>query len=165
MTHKELVKKAKKWLRAQGCGVIITEMASNAMQEPDAIGWYSTFSILIECKASRSDFLKDKNKEHSKTKLSMGDERYYLAPKGIINPEELPEKWGLLEPYGNGIKRIRNSGWFYREKNCRGEIILLVSAIRRIKGVMPEGTSVKSYVWQTNCRATIGISNEEGGCK
>ena len=165
MTHKELVKKAKGWLRAKGCGVVITEMASNAGQEPDAIGWQRSFSILIECKASRSDYMKDKNKEHQRLGKSMGDKRYYLAPKGIIKPEELPEKWGLLEPYGNGVKRIRNSGWFDREKNCRGEAILLVSAIRRIKGVMPEGTSVKSYVIETNCRATIGISKEEGGFK
>ena len=91
----------------------------------------------------------------------MGDRRYYLAPKGIIKAEELPGKWGLLEPYGSGITIIEPTGWFFKEKNARGEIKLLVSAMRRIKGIMPKGISVRTYVDQTNCRATVSIKEEE----
>ena len=163
MTHSELVKKASRWLRAQGCGVVITEMRSGAGQEPDAIGWHPTYSILVECKANRSDFLRDKHKCHQRTDRGMGDKRYYLAPPGIIKPEELPGGWGLLEPYGNGVKKIVYPSWKYKEKDCRGELTLLISAFRRIEGIMPEGISSKCYQIETKSRATIGILKEEQG--
>jgi len=158
-THDQLVKKATKWLWRQGCAIVITEMAGRS-QEPDAIGFCPTYSILIECKANRSDFLKDKHKCHRRAGRSMGDKRYYLAPKGMISPEELPEKWGLLEPYGSGFTIIESAGWF-QDKDCRMETNLLVSAMRRIKGMMPRGTSVKSYYYQTSNRATLGIKPVE----
>ena len=159
LTHDKLVKKAIKWLWGQGCVVVITEMAGRS-QEPDAIGFCTTYSILIECKASRSDFLSDKHKCHHRAGYSMGSRRYYLAPKGMINPEELPEKWGLLEPYGKGFTIIESAGWF-KDKSSGMEISLLVSAMRRIRGMMPRGTSVKSYYYHTNDRATLGIKKPE----
>jgi len=86
----------------------------------------------------------------------MGDKRYYLTPKGIIKPSELPEKWGLIEPYGSGFTIVESAGWF-QDKGYGMEIGLLVSAMRRIRGMMPQGTSVKSYYYQTGNRATLGI--------
>jgi len=161
MIHSELIKKASRWLQTQGCGVVITEMTSGAGQEPDAIGWHPRYSILIECKANRLDFLNDKHKCHQRTDKSMGDKRYYLAPSGIIKPEELPEKWGLLESYGNRVRIIKDPDWFFIEKDCRGELTLLVSAFRRIEGIMPSGVSAKCYQYKTKNRATIGIKKKD----
>jgi len=155
MTHDELVKKARHWLWTQGCSVVITEMSSSS-QEPDAIGFCPTYSILVECKASRQDFLSEKNKPHTRTGKSMGDKRYYLAPSGIIKSKELPKKYGLLQPCGRGITIMESGGWF-KEKNFRGEIHLLISAFRRIRTLPPKGTSVRMYFYQTGCRATLGI--------
>ena len=160
MTHADLVKRARQWLRGQGCGLIITEM-SGRTQEPDAIGWYPCYSILVECKVSRNDFLKDKKKKWDSKVYrdfvkSMGDKRYYLAPSGIIKPEELPVGWGLLECSGRDVKKIIEAE-FQAEKNWSGEISLLVSAFRRVKGIMPEGTSARFYHYQTKNRATVGI--------
>jgi len=157
-THKQLVKRAIKWLWGQGCAVVITEMAGRG-QEPDAIGFCSTYSILVECKASRSDFLSDKYKCHSRVGNSMGDKRYYLTCSGIIKSGELPEKWGLLEPYDSGFTIVESAGWF-KDKAYDREIGLLVSAMRKIRGMMPRGTSVKSYYYHTNNRATLGILKE-----
>jgi len=162
MTHAELVKKASRWLRSQGCAVIITEMASGAYQQPDAIGWHPTYSILVECKASRSDFLSDKNKCHRRVGKSMGDRRYYLAFPGIIKSADLPEKWGLLEPHGKVMKVVVKAGGFYKEEaNYGGEIALLISALRRVKGIMPEGVSARFYTYKTKNRATVGIGKED----
>jgi len=160
-THAELVKLAGRWLRTRGCAVVITEMAGGS-QEPDAIGWNPRYSILVECKVSRSDFLSDKNKGHQRIGKSMGDTRYYLAPPGIITCVDLPKKWGLLEPYRNGVKIVRYVDEFFQEKDWRNEITLLISAFRRVRGVMPDGVSAKFYEYETKSRATVGIGREEG---
>lgn len=154
-SHDKLVKRAIKWLWSQGCAVVISEMASSS-QEPDAIGWHPTYSILIECKASRSDFLSDKHKPHHINKIYMGDKRYYLAPKGMIHPNELPEGWGLLEPLEKQTRAREDSSWF-PDKNWRGEVHLLISAMRRIKGKPGKGASVRFYTYQTGNRATLGV--------
>ena len=162
MTHSDLVKKASRWLQTQGCGVVITEMTSGAGQEPDAIGWYPCYSILIECKASRSDFLGDKRKWHQRTGGGMGNQRYYLAPPGTIKAEEVPNGWGLLEPYGNGIRIRVYASKKFKERNCTKELTLLLSAFRRITGIMPDGVSARCYQYETKSRATIGILETKG---
>ena len=86
----------------------------------------------------------------------MGNKRYYIAPKGMITPEELPEKWGLVEPREQNMRTIRSAKWFM-DKSNNSEISLLVSAMRRIKGMMPRGVSVKSYYLETGNTATLGI--------
>lgn len=62
----------------------------------DAILFDSNNSFLIETKISRSDFLADFKKEHRKNGGLIGNYRYYACPTGLIKPEELPEKWGLI---------------------------------------------------------------------
>ncbi len=115
-----------------GAKVVLTEFAGGAVggarrsrrsnkEIPDAIGWLrSGVSLLIECKASRADFLSDAvkpSRRSSKASVSGGPEpsnaeppikpprkteglgayRFYLAPSGLLHPDELPEGWGLLE--------------------------------------------------------------------
>lgn len=157
-THAQLVKKAIKWLWSQRCVVVISEMAGSG-QEPDAIGWHPGYSILIECKASRSDFLADKHKRYRRFSESMGDQRYYLAPKGTIKSEELPEGWGLLVPSGNGVRIVVQSRYI-PNKDCHSEIHLLLSAICRVRGKAGKHVSVRFYQYHTGCRATLGIIPE-----
>lgn len=162
MTHADLVKRAGIWLRSQGCGLIITEMTSSVSQEPDAIGWYPLYSILIECKTSRADFLSDKKKIYNRSiDGSMGDQRYYLAPPGMIKLEDLPVGWGLLEPSGRGLKK-RVFAVHQNKKNWKGEITLIVSAFRRVEGIMPDGVSARFYQYETKSRATVGIGKNCG---
>jgi hypothetical protein len=95
MTHSDLVEIGYKWvLKGRGCGVAFKELKSYAKEIPDVIGFGNGASIIIECKASRADFLQDKNKEHRKK--GMGVFRYYLCPEGMISTDELPDKWGLI---------------------------------------------------------------------
>jgi len=62
----------------------------------DAILFDSGSSYLIETKISRGDFLADFKKAHRQEGCGIGNYRYYACPTGLIKPEELPEKWGLI---------------------------------------------------------------------
>jgi len=157
-THAELVERAKNWLWKQGCSVVITEMAS-ACQEPDAIGWKQGYSILIECKTNRSDFRREKRKSFMEYYInSMGNKRYYLAPNGVIPVEELPKEYGLLVPYRSGLMVTRDGQFIQNnDKNSHDEIKLLISAIRRMRAIPPKGTSVRTYVYETGNRASLGL--------
>ncbi len=66
--------------------------------------WYV---CVFEVKVSRSDFLNtfgNKKTEHSQARMKpAGTAHWVVAEKGICTPDELPEHWGLLEPYGAGL--------------------------------------------------------------
>lgn len=142
MTHPELVTLAEKWLWRQGCGVVFAELSTLATPEtPDAIGFRTTTSILVECKASRADFLADKNKPFRRDpSRGMGDWRFYMTPKGLVAKDELPEGWGLIE-VGKSVRRthggpkgnIWTSGQPFTS-NKAAEQALLYSALRRLAG-------------------------------
>lgn len=119
MTHSELCKLAVAWLKrphsrgGHGCKVAIDECQTGWTGEvPDAIGYCSTGqplrdgTVLVECKVSRADFLIDKSKPHRQVG-GVGNWRYYMAPEGIINAEELPAKWGLVEVNARGHVKLR----------------------------------------------------------
>lgn len=142
MTHDELVTRGYKWLLGTaGCGFALTDgMKSTTHEEPDVIGWRDGVSVLVECKASRSDFLADKNKWHRQDpELGMGGHRYYLCPPGVIQPEDLPERWRLLWAYPGMVKRVvdakGNCHWGnppFPERNRDAEIRLMNTALRRM---------------------------------
>lgn len=100
MTHTDLVNIAYKWILNVGrCGVAFKgfhSLASNG-EYPDVIGFNSWgFSILIECKTSRQDFLSDnKKKFRVNPDLGMGSERFYCCPTGLIKVSELPRGVGF----------------------------------------------------------------------
>lgn len=159
-THLELIECAKKWLHKKH-SVVITEMDTYAGEIPDAIGWTPYSSTLIECKTSMSDFNRDKHKSHRRFPDSgMGNLRYYMTPKGLISPDLLPPRWGLLEKWGKTIRIIRTA--FPIEYDYKREMILLISAIRRIGETSPDGISVTCYKYETKNTATLGVACQEG---
>jgi hypothetical protein len=158
--HSDLVITAAAWLRtSQRCAIVITDMVSAAAETPDAIGFTSWHSILIECKASRADFRRDADKACRRRGGGMGCERFFMAPAGMLKPEEMPEGWGLLEVNAEGKVRRRKDP-VSRLVEDRSETVLLLSAIRRIGQNPPPGISVKCYTLETERRATIGIEPE-----
>lgn len=153
MTHDELVKRAGRWLRGSGkCGLVITEMASGAGEQPDAIGWQgSGLAILIECKTSRADFFVDGDKHFRRwPRHAMGNLRYFLTIPDLVKADEVPEPWGLMEVHGQRITQIKAAD------SCkvtdRGyEVSLLTSALRRMvcePGV--RGISCKTYTIESS---------------
>lgn len=154
MTHSELVARGTAWLRSQGCAIVLSEFTAHTGNNelPDVIGWHGSTSVLIECKASRSDFLADKGKRFRQSpQLGMGDFRLYLAPPEIIRVDELPEGWGLLVVRGTRIeiagphprtyfhesqgKKRRHVAWWDAPLagNKSAETTMLLSAIRRLQ--------------------------------
>lgn len=139
MTHAELVERAERWLYSVGCGVVLAELVTYASGIPDAIGFRSDCSILIECKASRSDFLADRKKPHHGPEAGMGDWRFYLTPEGLVRPEELPAQWGLLYVTDDRVLRVAGAPklrqWYSppRQGNKIEEMRMMYSALRRLK--------------------------------
>ncbi len=139
ISHKELVNTAFRYLKYSiNCSVVFKERVGSTSENPDAIGFRMGFSYLIECKASRADFLADKKKLFRKrSNTGMGDERFFMAPIGLLEPSEIPEGWGLIEvgEIARKYRRIettKDSKNFYDETNKRAEVSYLSSAIRRI---------------------------------
>jgi hypothetical protein len=160
VTHAILVAAAAKWLQKQRCSVVVTEIATANFEQPDAIGWHGPRSILVECKASRSDFMADRLKPFRvNPELGVGRLRYFLTPPGLIQHSELPPRWGLLELGARGVWQALEAGAF-PAINQTGEISLLLSCVRRIGRVVPVGVSVKCYAMDTQGRTTLGIEGE-----
>ena len=139
--HDELCILSSKWLKSIGCAISIDDRFKPPTPElPDAIGWRSGVSILIEVKTSRSDFLADK-KKHFRVDpdAGMGDWRFFLCPEGIIREDDLPDGWGLLYFNGKKVKKIKgfppNTKWFSSpfKGNKQEENIMLVSALKRFE--------------------------------
>lgn len=115
-THHDLCDIAQRWLKrphskgGHGCQIAVTECRSGWSGEaPDAIGFrargWLDGSVLVECKVSRADFLADAKKPHRTPGRGLGVWRYYMCPEGMIDVEEIPEKWGLL--YVGPRRRVR----------------------------------------------------------
>jgi len=149
--HKTLCDRAARWLRKScGCSVVLSELTSYATEIPDAIGWRSDYSVLVEVKVSRADFLADAGKPHRMVpEQGMGMFRFYLCPPGVIYPRDLPERWGLLWVRATRVEKVvapRGNIWmtqpeFIHRRNADAEIILLASALRRAQAA---GTEVRN---------------------
>lgn len=159
--HSQLVRAAAAWLSArQRCTVVATEMASACGETPDAIGWKGHVSTLVECKASRQDFRADREKWFRQAVAKgLGQYRYFLAPKGLLKLSDLPPKWGLLEfESGRAFTTYTPHAFDRSERNLEGELLLLLSALRRVGQSAPRGVSVRCYKLETGNTATLGIS-------
>ena len=62
--------------------------------------------IAYEIKLTRADFAKEIN-DPTKRKFAerVANECYFVTPAGMIQPDELPEWWGLYEVIKNGLRR------------------------------------------------------------
>jgi hypothetical protein len=120
-----------RWL-SRRCSVVLSEFAATAAEMPDVIGWGAgSSSVLIECKASRADFLRDAQKRpRRKPCAGMGQRRYYLCPSGVIEEKDLPPKWGLLWA-AKGQITVRREARGYPDRNLLAEVGFLSTMLRR----------------------------------
>jgi hypothetical protein len=150
VTHSELVERAGRWLRNSAvipnirserpqkvrCGVVLLEPPGEG-EQPDAIGWMFRYSsILVECKVSRPDFLRDQKKPTRKmiSRLGMGQYRYYLTTPGLLTLEDVAEDWGLLETKGRIVK-VRRLAQRQQEYSRDREMSILLTECRKIQAV------------------------------
>lgn len=153
-SHADLCFFASRWLRNYArCSVVATELATMSAEIPDAIGWRSNISVLVECKTSRADFMQDAKKPFRiDPAKGVGNWRFYLTPKGLISVDELPDNWGLLELNMGRVRRVhggpKGNYWFKAPFASRkdSEVVMLVSAARRISGEWGEKQKRRIYV-------------------
>lgn len=159
ITHDFLVEKAAKWL-THNCPVVVTELATQNREHPDVLGFNTDGNtILIEIKADRSDFLNDAKKIFRREPdTGMGKWRYYACPKGLIQVDELPPKWGLLEWRRNGFIHTKRAQ--PQERKINPEMTILISCLRRLGIACTDGVSIKVYIHQTQCRSTLLINSD-----
>jgi len=151
--HSKLVALAVEWLRTRyGCGIILSEQYCATGEIPDAIGWKGFCrSIVVECKVSRADFLADAAKPFRlKPEEGLGAERLYLAPAGIISPEELPKNWGLLE-FARREIRLAAKPKRVDQRTTIGlmkEMNLLLASLRRVEVRIEPQTITDFLKWK-----------------
>ena len=155
MTHAELVHRAKGWLRRQGYRVVVGEVSTLAGEIPDAMAFAPTKpSMLVECKASRSDFLADAKKFfRRKPGRGMGRLRYFLTPPGLVQPQELPEGWGLLHAHPRKIEVKAKAVFMDGPLVDRQEGILLASLLMRVELAHEGGLDALLAAYTDKCRA------------
>ncbi|HLW51455.1 MAG TPA: hypothetical protein VKW06_01310 [Candidatus Angelobacter sp.] len=144
---------AEQWLRRHyRCGIVLSEQSCVSGETPDVIGWKGRCrSVVIECKISRADFLADRAKPFRRNpELGMGCERFYLVPRGMVAPAELPPRWGLLEARGREVrlaaKPSRNS-----QRGQAGfmlEMNLLLASLRRVEVRIEPQTITDFLKWK-----------------
>ncbi len=159
MTHSELVEYAVGWLRGYRCGVILSEQACVSGEMPDAIGWKrASHSVLVECKISRADFLADRDKPfRQKPDLGLGCERFYLAPRGLIQTKELPPGWGLLEIHKRRVELLRRSARDLRTPAGQAyEMNLLLASLRRVEIRIEPQTITDFLKWKNRMQQYNG---------
>lgn len=167
LTHADLCKLAVAWLRrpasktGPGCLISVSETRASAVSEtPDAFGVRYSDTVLIEAKVSRADFLADRGKPF-RASGGMGLYRYYLTPAGLIRPQELPAKWGLLEvsprgaivaKRGHVIARSANFGsdmtpeladWRHA-RDCEAELAFVSRLLARVGDVEEMNRQIKA---------------------
>lgn len=148
MTHAQLVAQAVRWLRRYRCGVVLSEQACVSGEMPDAIGWkQACHSVLIECKITRADFLADHAKPfRQKSEKGVGSERFYLTPPALIQRDELPCGWGLLELRHGRVEMVQPSVKNLRSTTgFRYEMNMLLASLRRVE-VRIEPQSITDFL-------------------
>lgn len=138
MTHAELVQVAARWLkRTVGCTVVLVEPPAMDRESPDAIGWRSGWSVLVECKTSRADFCADQKKPYRQQGRRLAHRCYYLTPPGLVAPDSVPHGWGLLETVGKVVRVVKELPRELRDvddrtaADVRREVMLLWAELRR----------------------------------
>lgn len=127
VTHEQLVKAGKLWLlNTQRCRVVAAEMSTAIGETPDVVGFTNTHSRLIECKTSRGDFRADAKKIHHRADMGIGRLRWYMTPKDLVRPDEVPEGWGLLE-----YRKSKHQKGYYIKEVKKAEIRQLNDTIRQ----------------------------------
>lgn len=103
--------------------MVATELTCfGSREQPDVIGFRSSCSAIIEVKVSRSDFFADKKKPE-RTVGGLGNYRFYLCPEGLVEPEEVPTRWGLLYARGRSVEAIiKPKGNMWPSQNLHPEL-------------------------------------------
>jgi hypothetical protein len=119
--------------------VLAEPTAVSNIEIPDAIGWTpsgstTTTSVLVECKVSRADFLHDRKKgtRTAPSSTQLGNERWFMTTRRLLEREEIPEGWGLVEVTDQKAFVVKPA-IHHRTKHEHAESVLLIAALGRVQ--------------------------------
>jgi hypothetical protein len=119
--------------------------------------WSNPKYIAYEIKVSRSDFLNDNKWQHY---LLCCNELYFVCPKGLILPDELPKEVGLLYVTGNGLRLITKKKAAYRTIDVPEDVLKYIlmwrAKIEKEHKEKPREEIVKEYVERANRCLEVG---------
>jgi hypothetical protein len=121
--------------------------------------------VLVECKVSRADFLADAAKPFRlKSEEGMGSQRFYMAPAGMIRPNELPKQWGLLELQVRDVRVVVKPGRLdlRSEVGLMKEMNLLLASLRRVEVRIEPQTITDFLKWKNRLAEYNGGQLPEG---
>lgn len=104
---KERYRDFRQWIYFEECPVGTGAVGSRFMDAYVIAAWPSAKNLRIafEIKISRQDFLAEiKNPAKRRAALFFSNQFYFVAPKGLINPEEIPPECGLIEADEKGLR-------------------------------------------------------------
>lgn len=94
----------------------------------------------------------------------MGCERFYLVPQGLIQKQDLPDAWGLLECRGReisvAVKPRRQSQ--RTEVGLKWEMNLLMASLRRVEVRIEPQTITDFLKWKNRLVEYNGGKLPEG---
>lgn len=120
---------AKYW-RGRGHWAIIHNVYIHSRYEMDTLSIKSRNIIETETKVSRGDFLKDLKKgKHRLIRRGVypANYLYYACPDGLIKPEELPYKAGLLWVSDKGTVRMKREAKRIHRKPLRDRLMVKIA--------------------------------------
>lgn len=160
-THAELVEIARKWLAGElRCNPVLTELRTYGGEYCDAIGWRESFSVLVECKTSRADFMADAKKPfRANPWMRVGHQRYFMTGKGVLQKCDMPAGWGLLEVTDSGVILMNTEGGTFTEYNLRNELLMMRSAVLRFGRKHQTGVHIE----KPDVRGIVTAYLEENG--
>lgn len=115
-----------------GFKYIAVELNTVGTENCDVWGYDGYVTAVIEVKVSHEDFLADQKKywrTEAPEEYRAGNMRWYLCPKGVIKPEELPDGWGLL--YWDGKQIVPQVAPKTHIATGHADMMILYSILRR----------------------------------
>lgn len=86
-------------------------------------------TIGVEIKVSRSDFLRELNNPAKREQIeTYAMETYFACPLGMLKPDELPEKWGLMTVSDKGARIAKRA---VQRDQLQLDIFFFASVCRR----------------------------------
>jgi len=132
--HKELKERAIKYLYDKSHWIAKMEVNCGFYGIYDVWGIKSDLITTgIEVKVSREDFKNNKLKEHRLQQIIPANFNYILCPKGLLQPEEIHPKYGLLWFNGNRIVNKKKAEFIEMTSERKLQIVMLFLSSRQNK--------------------------------
>lgn len=150
LSHSDLCAVAARWAMSWRRPKLVAVEPAFYGERPDIFTADETgHTSVFEVKVSRSDWLSDRKKKWRRPGCGLGYWRAFIAPAGLIDVDEVPDNWGLIEhrcsmDRGHWLTVVREPQP-NPERNHEQEIAALIWLARRATADVNPGVWWKPY--------------------